>query len=300
MLTKQTKKSISNSTASSSKQGKKQITKIASKSSKLESSPSKLSSASPLDFQRDGLIVASKPVQSNSKTDDDVKLQKLNKLRASLTKLNNAFGRTVASLGSEREEVDLLEVGSSLGDLLVIKTSKGEKSGIPVGGITQFYGPRNSGKTLRALSIIANTQTHGGVCAFIDLSNSFDRGFAEHCGVDVESLILASPMNAEETDGVCSALMESGAVKLIVIDGLGALFSNTKLITKTDVIVNFARRLALLANANNVACVITRRVNPNRSFAPAGDAFLHSIAKTSIECYENSLGLSVRVTKHDP
>ena len=40
--------------------------------------------------------------------------------------------------------------------------------GIPVGRVTEIYGPESSGKTTLALHIIAEAQKNGGIVAFID------------------------------------------------------------------------------------------------------------------------------------
>ena len=62
--------------------------------------------------------------------------------------------------------------------------------GIPRGRIIEIYGNESSGKTTLAYHIIAEAQKAGGTCAFIDAEHALDPTYAQHCGVDIDNLLL--------------------------------------------------------------------------------------------------------------
>ncbi|MCJ7667675.1 MAG: recombinase RecA, partial [Anaerolineae bacterium] len=71
--------------------------------------------------------------------------------------------------------------------------------------------------------IIAEAQEAGGVAAFIDTEHAMDPGYAAKCGVDVESLYISKPDDAEQALEITEALVRSGAVDVVVIDSVAAL-----------------------------------------------------------------------------
>lgn len=224
----------------------------------------------------------------------ETKLAKATKLQKALERINAACGREVTQFGAKPESVELLPTGmESLDRLLKV----GSRAGIPSNGLTELYGPKDSGKTFRALRLIAATQERGGTCAFVDLGHSFDHIMADTVGVDLSSLVLAAPMGSREAMSVLEELFKSSELTLVVVDGLGALYPEEGE-TKTNLLVNVARSLALWTAKYNTACVITRRMNPDRGFEPAGNAALHKLAKTSLECYTTPQGVGISLKKH--
>ncbi len=95
--------------------------------------------------------------------------------------------------------------------------------GIPRGRISEIYGPEMSGKTTLCYHIIAEAQKADGVAAFIDTEHAMDPDYAAKCGVDVESLYISQPDDAEQALEIAQALVRSGAVDVVVIDSVAAL-----------------------------------------------------------------------------
>lgn len=95
--------------------------------------------------------------------------------------------------------------------------------GIPRGRITEVYGPESSGKTTICQHIVAEAQKLGGTCAFIDMEHALDPTYAEHCGVDVDSLLISQPDMGEQALEITETLVRSGAIDVIVIDSVAAL-----------------------------------------------------------------------------
>ncbi|MBO2520484.1 MAG: recombinase RecA [Firmicutes bacterium] len=95
--------------------------------------------------------------------------------------------------------------------------------GIPRGRVVEVYGPESSGKTTLCLHVIAEAQKRGGIAAVIDVEHALDPTYAAKVGVDVDSLLISQPDNAESALEIAEALVRSGAVDVIVIDSVAAL-----------------------------------------------------------------------------
>jgi recombination protein RecA len=95
--------------------------------------------------------------------------------------------------------------------------------GIPRGRITEIFGPESSGKTTICQHIVAEAQRLGGTCAYIDMEHALDPVYAERCGVNVQSLLIAQPDTGEQALEIAETLVRSGAVDLVVIDSVAAL-----------------------------------------------------------------------------
>jgi len=140
-------------------------------------------------------------------------------LEVALSQIRKRYGDgAIMKLGSARGmDVEAIPTGS-LG--LDIALGIG---GIPRGRITEVYGPEMSGKTTLCYHIIAEAQKAGGVAAFIDTEHAMDPGYAAKCGVDVESLYISQPDDAEQALEITEALVRSGGVDVVVIDSVAAL-----------------------------------------------------------------------------
>jgi recombination protein RecA len=95
--------------------------------------------------------------------------------------------------------------------------------GIPLGRVTEIYGPESSGKTTLALHIIAEAQKRGGIAAFIDAEHALDIAYAGRLGVDVDDLLVSQPDYGEQALEIAQVLISSNAVDVIVIDSVAAL-----------------------------------------------------------------------------
>ncbi len=89
--------------------------------------------------------------------------------------------------------------------------------GVPCGKLTELLGPR---KVLPAIGMTAirEVQKLGGVCAFIDVSRTFDVEQAKRLGVELADLLVAQPETVEGAFEVVSTLTRTGAIDLIVVD----------------------------------------------------------------------------------
>jgi RecA/RadA recombinase len=63
------------------------------------------------------------------------------------------------------------------------------RGGLPIGALSEVVGPECSGRTSLALSFLARTTQAGKVCAWIDVSNTFDPLSAAAIGVELRRLL---------------------------------------------------------------------------------------------------------------
>ena len=95
--------------------------------------------------------------------------------------------------------------------------------GFAKGRIAEIWGPESSGKTTLCLHVIAEVQKQGGVCAFVDAEHGLDGMYASNLGVDMDTLMVSQPDNGEQALEITQMLVNSGQVRLIVIDSVAAL-----------------------------------------------------------------------------
>lgn len=133
--------------------------------------------------------------------------------------LTKRFGEgTLVRLGDAQHLiVQVIPTGSLALDLAL------GVGGLPRGRIVEIYGPESSGKTTLCLHTIAEAQSRGGICAFVDMEHALDPVYAERIGVDVNNLYIAQPDTAEQALEIVETLVRSGALDVVVLDSVAAL-----------------------------------------------------------------------------
>jgi recombination protein RecA len=133
--------------------------------------------------------------------------------------LNKDLGPGTLWLLGERshEQVEVIPTGSLALDIAL------GIGGIPKGSFTEIYGPESSGKTTLCQHLIANIQRAGGRAVIIDAEHSLDPEYARKTGVTIDTLWICQPDYGEQAMKVALALIETGAIDLVVIDSIAAL-----------------------------------------------------------------------------
>jgi recombination protein RecA len=145
-------------------------------------------------------------------------------LAATLAEVDRHLGPGVATTLDDRPPpVAAIPTGSLDLDLAL------GVGGIPMGRITEVYGPEGAGKTSLALSVIAQAQQQGGIAAYIDTEHALDLHWAISAGVDLSRLVLCRPEHGEQALQVASLLIDSGAVAVLVLDSIAALVPRAEL-----------------------------------------------------------------------
>jgi recombination protein RecA len=141
-------------------------------------------------------------------------------LQVALSQIEKQFGKgAILRLGDKPpiSDTPVISTGALTLDLAL------GVGGIPYGRVTEIYGPESSGKTTLTLSIIAEAQKQGSVCAFIDAEHALDPLYAKGLGCDIDNLLVSQPDTGEQALEIVESLVRSGAVELIVVDSVAAL-----------------------------------------------------------------------------
>ncbi|CAH1854079.1 recombinase RecA [Convivina praedatoris] len=136
-----------------------------------------------------------------------------------LKRIEKNFGKgSIMTLGDNvTTQVETIPSGSVKLDIAL------GVGGYPKGRVIEIYGPESSGKTTLALHAVAEIQKAGGTAAYIDAENALDVKYAEALGVKKEELLLSQPDTGEQGLEITDALVQSGAVDMVVIDSVAAL-----------------------------------------------------------------------------
>ncbi|HLN62779.1 MAG TPA: recombinase RecA, partial [Symbiobacteriaceae bacterium] len=137
-----------------------------------------------------------------------------------MAQIEKQFGKgSIMKLGEQaaRMTVEVIPTGSVALDVAL------GVGGLPRGRIVEVYGPESSGKTTVALHVLAESQKHGGVGAFVDAEHALDPVYARALGVDIDNLLVSQPDTGEQALEITETLVRSGAVDVIVVDSVAAL-----------------------------------------------------------------------------
>ena len=142
-----------------------------------------------------------------------------------LLAMDKQFGKgTVLRLGAD----NVVPVSVISSGCLSVDAALGV-GGFPRGRVVEVYGPESSGKTTLALQVIAQAQKNGGVAAFIDAEHALDPQYARKLGVDIDNLLVSQPDSGEQALEITAALVQSGAVEMVVVDSVAALVPKAEL-----------------------------------------------------------------------
>lgn len=95
--------------------------------------------------------------------------------------------------------------------------------GLPRGRLSELLGPPSSGKTALLYSALAATQRAGGLAALIDAEGSADGDALAACGVDLDELLLARPVSAQDTLLMLTILARCGGLDALGLASIAAL-----------------------------------------------------------------------------
>ena len=142
-----------------------------------------------------------------------------------LVAMDKQFGRgTVLRLGADNAvPVSVISSGC-----LSVDAALGV-GGLPRGRVIEIFGPESSGKTTLTLQVIAQAQKLGGAAAFIDAEHALDPAYARKLGVDIDNLLVSQPDTGEQALEITAALIQSGAVDVVVVDSVAALVPKAEL-----------------------------------------------------------------------
>jgi len=101
--------------------------------------------------------------------------------------------------------------------------------GLPKGRIVEIFGPESSGKSTMCLQVVAEAQSVGGTCLFVDAEHAVDPQYAKALGVNLENLLFAQPSYGEEAIDILEKMVKTGGIDVAVIDSVAALVPKAEL-----------------------------------------------------------------------
>ncbi|HWO84322.1 MAG TPA: recombinase RecA, partial [Solirubrobacterales bacterium] len=187
-----------------------------------------------------------------------------------------ALESTVSGIRKEFGEGSLMRLGDK-GTVKVESIPTGSLAldlalgigGVPRGRIVEIFGPESSGKTTLVNHIIAQAQSMGGVCAFIDTEHAIDPVYSRAIGVDTDELLVSQPDYGEQALQIADRLIASGAVDVVAIDSVAALtpkaeldgqIGDTTVGLQARLMSQAMRKLAGNLNRTNTVCIFTNQI----------------------------------------
>lgn len=145
---------------------------------------------------------------------------KKTKLQEAMDKLNKNYGQgTVLTLDDKTTgDYEVFSTGSIGFDYIALGTG-----GFIEGKVYELMGWEGTGKSTICGHATAECQKKGGVVAYIDGEHAVDKHYFEALGVDTSKMIFAQPGSGEEGFQIALDLINTGEVKLVIIDSDSAL-----------------------------------------------------------------------------
>ena len=144
--------------------------------------------------------------------------------------------------------------------------------GFPRGKIIELFGGEGGGKTTVALTVAANAQKSGGNIGFVDAEHGLNRQLAENIGIDPSRFVVYQPDSGEDAIDMVENMIKSRAFEVIIVDSVAAMVPKAEIEAEMDqqfmglharLMSRFMRRVAHLANENNVMLILINQVRKN-------------------------------------
>ena len=214
--------------------------------------------------------------------------------------LNKKFSKThhrVAYFldGSEDSPTDVNDWVSTGSTVLDLAISNRPNGGLPVSKIVEITGLEQSGKSLLASHVIANTQKKNGIAVYIDTESSLNAQFLRAIGVDVEKMVYLPLETIEDIfdaiENVILKVRENNPDKLvtIVVDSVAAAttkiesaadFEKDGYATQKAIIISKAmRKITNLIGQERILLIFTNQLRQKLGAMPFADQYTTSGGK---------------------
>lgn len=186
-------------------------------------------------------------------------------------RFTKAFGEGSLEVGAKINPYEAISTGS-----LALDYALGV-GGIVEGRLTEIWGPEGIGKTRLMLMTIAEAQRKypDMYAAIIDVEQKIDKAWAAAHGVDLTRLYLYRPQVAEDVADALKEFVDSGLIKIVGVDSIGAMLPKAELEKDAeDVVVgkqaNIITRMVKIATSRaarqGVAVVVINQVRANLGY----------------------------------
>ena len=187
---------------------------------------------------------------------------------------------------------DWVSTGSTVLDLAISNRPNG---GFPVSKIVEITGLEQSGKSLLASHVIANTQKKNGIAVYIDTESSLNAQFLRAIGVDVEKMVYLPLETVEDIfdaiENIILKVRENDPDKLvtIVVDSFAAAttkiesaadFEKDGYATQKAIIISKAmRKITNLIGQERILLIFTNQLRQKLGAMPFADQYTTSGGK---------------------
>jgi len=146
-----------------------------------------------------------------------------------------------------------------------------EVGGVPKGRIIEIYGDESSGKTTLCQHIIANCQSLGGICVFVDSEHAGDPTWFDVCNIDIDNLIVSQPDTGENALDIVELYVRGGA-DLVIVDSVAALvpraeiegdMGDSHMGLQARLMSQAMRKLTAAVRNHNVCLIFTNQTRQN-------------------------------------
>lgn len=182
----------------------------------------------------------------------------MNSLDEVFAKINKDMKEEVCFKGSaQRLKFEMLPSG-------ILSVDYATYGGLPMGRIHEFGGEQHAGKTLLALTFLANAQKiyPDRKAIFVDAESRFDPEWAKKLGVDIDSLYVFNPVtqSAEQIFDAIIDFVKTGEVSIVILDSIGHLVSG-KVIDESIDKGNYGGIAASLTRFSNIVTGLLAKHN---------------------------------------
>jgi recombination protein RecA len=186
-----------------------------------------------------------------------------------IRKINKTYGdNSLYWVGKVKPApVECVSTGSLLLDLAI---GGGERfMGIPLGRVTEIWGPKDSGKTTLCNMILAQAQKEGRTTVFMDYEHSYEFDYAKALGVDHDKLLFGQFTEQEQGWQIAESIARTAPGAVIIIDSLAMMsprkegegeMGDAQVGGPARLNAQFTRRNLGVLRKNNVALVVTNQV----------------------------------------
>ena len=186
-------------------------------------------------------------------------------IQNALAILRKKFGEEAAMTfnSAKKIAVDVVSTGSLGVDLAL------GIGGIPLGRISEIYGPESSGKSTICIQICAEAQKKGYNVAYIDLEHSLDPTYMRSLGCDLDNMIISQPSCGEDAFNIATTLLENKLVNVIIFDSVAAMLTRAEITgevgdmyigRQAKLMSDGLKKITPLASRANCACVFVNQI----------------------------------------
>lgn len=211
--------------------------------------------------------MAQAKIKKNIKTMIDVDDERSEALNSFLGQMSKDRPGSVMKLNDNTKvNIDVVSTGVISLDVAI------GAGGFPRGRIVELFGGEGGGKTTVALTVAANVQKLGGNVGFIDAEHGLNRQLCTNVGIDPDKFVVFQPDNGEQAIDMVEQMIRSRAFDVIIVDSVAALTPKAEIEAEVEqqfmglharLMSKFMRRVAGIANENNVMLILVNQVRKN-------------------------------------